>query len=189
MPVFLKIAGPRKPRHGFTLIELMTAMIIFAVMAAIAIPTITAWLPQWRANSAARQIGSTLQLARLKAATNSAEYRVFINTTTLPLSIQVEKGDRPSGSTVWFCESNNYYEFHDSIQFGTITPTATEADIDICRPDGSSPNVFGHVVVFLPSGGTTAGNEVTVQLTNIKGDKFKITVSNTTGRVRVERGW
>ena len=45
----------------------------------------------------------------------------------------------------------------------------------------------GHTVIFRPNGSTNIGAEVIVQLTNSKGSIIKVSVANTTGRVRVEK--
>jgi len=52
---------------GFSLIELMTAIAILAILAAIAIPGYIGWLPNYRLRSGARDLQSTMQLARLRA--------------------------------------------------------------------------------------------------------------------------
>ena len=181
----------RSSKAGFTLIEMMVVVAVLSIMMAVAIPAITTWLPKYRVNSTARDIGSTMQMARLKAASNAVEYRVIVNKTLQPYSIQVEKGDAMSGSTTWTVEANNYKEFEDEIVFNSITPSATEDSVEVYRLDGSTPNAVCNVVGFLPNGSTDAGSQVIIQLTNSKDGtaKFTVTISNTTGRVKVDRGW
>ena len=57
----------RKRESGFTLIELLVAIVILAVLAGIAIPGFSHWLPGYRLKSAARDVYSNLQLAKLEA--------------------------------------------------------------------------------------------------------------------------
>jgi prepilin-type N-terminal cleavage/methylation domain-containing protein len=52
---------------GFTLAEVLVAMGVFAILAAIAVPNFTAQLPTYRLNGAARQVFADLMWARTKA--------------------------------------------------------------------------------------------------------------------------
>ncbi|MCK4782351.1 MAG: prepilin-type N-terminal cleavage/methylation domain-containing protein, partial [Desulfobacteraceae bacterium] len=56
-----------KRKGGYTLIELLITMIILGIVAAIAIPGFSRWLPNYRLRVAARDVFSNFQHARLTA--------------------------------------------------------------------------------------------------------------------------
>lgn len=64
-------------KKGVTLIELIVVFVIIAIGAALLVPNIGAWLPNYRLRTVARDITSTMRTAQLKAVSNNMEYRVF----------------------------------------------------------------------------------------------------------------
>jgi type IV fimbrial biogenesis protein FimT len=52
---------------GFTLIEVLTSIVIAGILIAIALPAFSKLLPSIRLSSAARQIATDLQLAKMRA--------------------------------------------------------------------------------------------------------------------------
>jgi prepilin-type N-terminal cleavage/methylation domain-containing protein len=101
-------------RRGFTLAEMLVAIAIFGVLAAIAVPQFVAFGPKNRLNGAARQIYSELMWARSKAVNENSAYVVtfpnnqsmqIAGSTTKTINIQTEYADvtlTSSASTITF---------------------------------------------------------------------------------------
>ena len=61
-----------KRSHGYTSVELIVTMAILGLLAAIAIPAFASWLPNYRLKSAARDVVSNFQRAKLEAVRRNA---------------------------------------------------------------------------------------------------------------------
>ena len=70
---------------GLTLIELMAALGVAAILMAIAIPNFMSTLPGLRLNDAARQVATDLQQLRMKAIAQNLPYQITFSTTTYVL--------------------------------------------------------------------------------------------------------
>jgi len=71
-----------KKNSGFTLLELMIVIAIIGITSAIAVPNFISWLPKNRMKSAARDIYSTIQSARIRAVKEGRRVVVDFNTGT-----------------------------------------------------------------------------------------------------------
>lgn len=101
-------------RRGFSIAEILVAIAVFAILAAIAAPQFLAFRPRNRLNGAARQIYAELMWARSKAVNDNAAYVVTFPTnqtmqiagsTTKTVNIQTEYSDvtlSSSASTITF---------------------------------------------------------------------------------------
>ncbi|MBI2360368.1 MAG: GspH/FimT family pseudopilin [Deltaproteobacteria bacterium] len=73
----------RNQKHteaGFTAMELMVTMAVSLIVLAIGTPSFLAWLPTMRLSSAARQVATDLQVARMRAISqNASSYTVTFN--------------------------------------------------------------------------------------------------------------
>jgi type IV fimbrial biogenesis protein FimT len=95
-------------RRGFSLGELLVAIGVFAILAAVAAPQFLAFRPKNRLNGAARQVYAELMWARSKAVSDNSSYVVTFPTnqmmqiagsTTKTVNIQAEYSDVTLTST------------------------------------------------------------------------------------------
>jgi type IV fimbrial biogenesis protein FimT len=68
-----------KKQNGFTMIELLVTIILFGIMASIAIPGFSRWLPNYRLKGAARDVYSNFQLAKMEAVESRGECAVVFD--------------------------------------------------------------------------------------------------------------
>jgi len=102
---------------GFTIMEMIVAIAVAATVMGIAVPTFFSWLPTLRLSSAARQVATDLQVARMKAISQNTKFRLnFVTTTTYTVekdnsgTLTTEGGPYslpdgvsvPVGTTSWF---------------------------------------------------------------------------------------
>jgi prepilin-type N-terminal cleavage/methylation domain-containing protein len=88
---------PKKNESGFTLMEVMVVIAIIAILAAIAIPAYSSWLPDYRLRSAARELFSNLQRAKMGAIKNNAQWRVYFDNSVSPGRYFLLSGDGGDG--------------------------------------------------------------------------------------------
>ena len=64
---------------GFTLLELMIIIFILGILMAIAIPSFSAWLPEYRLKCAVRELYSNMQFTKMRAIRAHETYRLIFN--------------------------------------------------------------------------------------------------------------
>jgi prepilin-type N-terminal cleavage/methylation domain-containing protein len=69
----------KKNAAGFTLMEIMVVICMIGILAAIAIPGFSTWLPDYRLKRAARDLYSNFQRAKMGAIRNNSEWRVYFD--------------------------------------------------------------------------------------------------------------
>jgi len=143
-------------RKGVTLIELIVVMVIIAIGALLMAPSIGVWLPNYRLRSATRDIVSTMRTAQMKAVSTNMEYRVLFDLGTKTYTLQ-----RNSGG--WQADGTSQ-SLPDGIGFSAITFAGNNAQFN--------------------SNSTASAGSIT--LINTKGSSKTITVTTSTGRIKIE---
>ena len=77
-------------KKGITLIELIIVMVIIAIGAALMVPSIGSWLPNYRLRSATRDIVSMMRVAQMKAVSLNTEHRVSFDIAANEYLLQIK---------------------------------------------------------------------------------------------------
>ena len=151
----------------------MIVMAVIAILGAIVTPTVISQLPHYRIKGTARAISSTLQYAKMSAASSGKEYRVRFFLDFSPHRYQLQQGNCFSGSDHW----TNVYTYKEIPQLVHIDHVT----------DYKGSHQFGiGTIVFNPTGTASSGG---VYLENSKGKHCCVKVSSSTGRIRIDTKW
>jgi prepilin-type N-terminal cleavage/methylation domain-containing protein len=171
-------------KDGFTIIELLVTIVVLAIVAAIAIPGFSRWLPDRRLRVAARDVYSNMQLAKLGAVRSNTDWAIVFDTTAGAQRYQVCSD---SGDGSWATTGDNAVEktvnladYESGIAYGHGNATD-----DI--PGGGAPpaddiTYASDVAVFNPRGTGSGGY---VYLENSKNTITYGVGTRTTGAIRL----
>jgi prepilin-type N-terminal cleavage/methylation domain-containing protein len=159
-------APARGAQAGFTLAELAVVMIIFGIMAAIALPGFNRFLRSMDLNGEVQTTASMLRVVRQRAITENNDYCVYY--------------DSASRKLTWFDDDNN-----DGLKEGTEKTGSTNPYPAWLTVTPSVSNPFAaDTLVFYPNGSTnTSGSLI---YTNTDGYFRSLSVVRPTGMVTVQ---
>ena len=166
------MAGQTK-RRGFTLVELMVVIAVIAVLATMSAPSLFHNMADYKLNGTVRAIFSTLQYARMCAASAGKEYRVRFFLDNSPQGYRLEQGNNFSGSDSWAAR-RDYHPLPEQVRINHAT------DYRGTHQSGTS------IIAFNPQGTASTGG---VYLKNSRGKLRSVKVSSTTGRIKIENSW
>jgi len=153
--------GSDMNKKGLTLVELAVVMVIIGVVAALAVPNVGRWLPNYRLRSATRDIVSTLRLAQMKAVSSNIQYRVNLDDAEI------------GAPNCYILQRNSGGAWVNDGALQTLPVGITI----------NSDHLPGGRALFNPNSTSTAGS---VTLQNTKGMQRRITITPATGRIRIE---
>jgi type IV fimbrial biogenesis protein FimT len=79
-------------QSGFSLMELMTVMAIVAIVTAVAVPNFISWLPDHRLRSAADDINTSFQFARMQAVRENGNVTIEVDAANDELIVFLDDG-------------------------------------------------------------------------------------------------
>lgn len=159
-------------QNGFSLIEVLVLCGIIGIISAIAVPTITQMMKSYRLNSAANEMASVMQLARMTAIGQNSHSVVTFNTGTQTYSAFIDNG--AGGGTLY-----------DGIQNGTepTIKTINIANTYSGEVSFTTPS-FGTTIIFYSQGNCNSGG--TVSLQNSIGKVIQVIISSS-GSIKMNK--
>lgn len=118
--------------QGFTLVEIMVVLAMMAIMAVIAIPNFISWVPNYKLKSAARDLYSAMQQARIGAVKTNKDWAIVFDVANNQYFICSDSG----GDSDWSTVVDNTVELQVSLSgygsgvqygYGNATKEATTA--------------------------------------------------------------
>lgn len=123
--------------HGFSMVELLTVVLIIGLISVIAIPQVLSGIKGYRLHSNAAALGSQLSMARFRATSQNTPYRVQIAMAAAPHSFSL---DRLCGATPSSVDSNctaPYQPRTDGTEFGP-QPVELGVSFTTTNPGGTT---------------------------------------------------
>ena len=163
-----------------------------AVLAAIAIPGFIAWAPDARLRSAARDLYSNLQRAKIGAIRSNAEWRVYFDNSVSPGRYFLLSGDGGDGwDTPTTLGGNDVEEMifnlsaHEGVDYGNGNAEDQIEGFGDGNLFGSAIDFETNATSFTPRG--TVALRGYVYLTNVKGTCYAVGTPSPAGVISLRR--
>jgi prepilin-type N-terminal cleavage/methylation domain-containing protein len=143
-------------KEGFTLTELLVTIIVLGILASIAIPAFSIWYPNYKLRSAATDLYSNLQWAKLEAVKENADCAVIFSAGGGTYQIISGGADK------------DYYATGDNVILKTVTFLTYDdnGNIGYGRSTGSNPfdagRGFDNNITFDDNNGGNDGDDTVV---------------------------
>ena len=178
--------APRRPRParavtGYTLIELLFVAATMAVVAAAAVPQLTAGVERSRALGAARYLASRLALARAQAVARSANVALLLTASEGTFIVETYVDGNGDGVRTRDITSGVDTSIGVSVRLSNLFPR-----VALFLNDPASTSAFdtSALMSFSPLG---TGSSRTLYLRGSDGSQYAVRVLGATGRMRVLR--
>jgi prepilin-type N-terminal cleavage/methylation domain-containing protein len=158
-------------RYGFSIVELMVAVVIIALMALAGFAVFKGFRKTTSVKVAARDVVNIMRLARQKAITSREDYYALYDIT---------------GNRVWVQSKSSYDSSGKNPDPGTeqILPERAVID-DVTGAGGSGP--YYHT--FTPESTLSGASGGVYLIDKDSKIKYRVTVINTTARARIYDSW
>jgi len=169
-----RTTAPRASR-GFTTIELVVALAVFLIVAALVIPNALTMAEAFRASASVRSIAAQLQLAKMRAAADFTQTQVNCNLAGRSCQLQVctTKGAVTCTTYTNDTKDGALYNLPSNVGFGfggTNTPAGTQTPIQ------NTPQiVFNSRGIPIDNAGAPTGN-YGLYMTDNAGHTYAVTI-------------
>ncbi len=151
--------------------EILVILSILAVLATIAIPTFSVWLPNYRLKTAARDLYSNFQMAKMGAVNKNSDWAVIFDKTSSPGRYAIASGRGDNGDWDWPDGDDPIEKIVDLAAYKGVRYGHGDAGEPVGGTFGDEISYDPNRAVFNPRG---TGNDGYVYLQNEKNTAYAV---------------